>query len=783
MSRPLLLCAVALLLLPQAILAEDKGITEHKDITEDRGVAQDTGVLPHGAAPPPVAFPHFPSRLHTVVWRNWNLVPTARLAATLHATPPQIEAVAASLGLPANRPVSDRYQGHIYKTILRRNWHLLPYDQLLTLLDMPAEELAVLLYEDDFLWIKFGSLKPACAAVVYAPPDDAATARAAEIAATVRRHFGNALADRGEPRFAFIDDLAAPPTDTPAPTATQAAAAQTTSDDGPRFLYSYVAVFGDPLLEPEIDPFPDGLLARLAARGVNGVWLHVVLRQLAPGGEAFPEFGDDHARRLESLRALVARGKRHGIDVYLYLNEPRAMPHAFFANRPELAGVREQQLTALCTSQPQTLAWMRAALTHVFTAVPDLGGVFTITASENLTSCASHGHQADCPHCRDRSAAAMIAEVNAAIEAGVHAAQPAAKVIVWDWGWNAHGDAADHIALLPDDVWLMSVSEWDLPIERGGIQSSVGEYALSAVGPGPRAVRHWALAKARGLKTVAKIAVNNTWELSAVPWLPVPGLVAEHVHNLADANVDGLMLSWSLGGYPSPNLDIASRLDRDHAADPATVLSAVARERYGAAAAPQVVAAWTTFGKAFRQFPYHIRVLYVAPQQYGPANLLWEQPTGYAATMVGFPYDDLTGWRGPYPADVFAGQFEQVASGWQEGLEQLQAAGGTAAASPETRPEQRRALARDCGLAEAAGLHFASTAAQARFIIQRDASAAAVPDAAAQTKLLDAEIAAARRLYALTTADSRIGFEASNGCYYVPLDLIEKVICCEFLKK
>ena len=34
----------------------------------------------------------------------------------------------------------------------------------------------------------------------------------------------------------------------------------------------------------------------------------------------------------------------------------------------------------------------------------------------------------------------------------------------------------------------MSVSEWDKPIERGGIKTKVGEYSISAVGPGPRAI-------------------------------------------------------------------------------------------------------------------------------------------------------------------------------------------------------------------------------------------------------------------------------------------------------
>ena len=46
--------------------------------------------------------------------------------------------------------------------------------------------------------------------------------------------------------------------------------------------YSYFALCGDPLLDPALDPYPDGLLARLAAAGENAVWLHVELSQLAP---------------------------------------------------------------------------------------------------------------------------------------------------------------------------------------------------------------------------------------------------------------------------------------------------------------------------------------------------------------------------------------------------------------------------------------------------------------------------------------------------------------------
>ena len=80
--------------------------------------------------------------------------------------------------------------------------------------------------------------------------------------------------------------------------------------------------------------------------------------------------------------------------------------------------------------------------------------------------------------------------MNATIAAGVHRGNPKAKVIAWDWGWQNFGDApAKMIAAQPRDAWLMSVSEWDLPIAPGGVKTAIGEYALSAVGPGPRATR------------------------------------------------------------------------------------------------------------------------------------------------------------------------------------------------------------------------------------------------------------------------------------------------------
>jgi len=740
----------------------------------------DISVLPTGSSPAPIEFKHFPDRLHTFVWRNWEMVTLERMAEVLGTTPQKVRQVGESMGLPPHRTPPAEYQQRGYITVIRRNWHLLPYEQLLTLLGWDAEKLAFTLREDDFLWVKLGNLKPACPTLRYAEPNEVVVKRCEQIKALVSAHFAAEFAKPAVPRFDFIRSEFRLQAGKTSPTRVNAEL----RTGKIRFLYSYCGMFGDPLLTPELDPYPEGLLQRLSDLGVNGVWLHVVLRQLAPGS-IFPEFGAGHERRIANLRRLVERAKKYGIDIYLYMNEPRAMEASFFQGRDNIKGVQEANFYTMCTSASEVRQWLTDSLTYVFKEVPGLGGVFTITASENLTNCYSHSRTAaGCPRCSKRSGAQVIAEVNKAIAAGVWAGSPKARVIVWDWGWPDASDAKQSnagwteqiINALPDNVYLMSVSEWSKPITRGGVATTVGEYSISTVGPGPRATKHWALAKKRGLKTLAKIQANCTWELSAVPYLPAMNLVAQHCANLADADIDGLMLSWSVGGYPSPNLQLVRCFDAEPRPTVEQALAKVAEARYGPDAAPSVLKAWSRFSTAFTEYPFHGSLVYNGPMQCAPANLLYPQPTKYRATMVGFPYDDLDGWRAVYPAQVLAGQFEKIATGWDEGLSLLHAA------------VEKANLREDAGLAEAAGLHFRSTASQIRFILARNALRSgslmgqerqAQIDGLKQT--VTTEIQTAERLFTLVGRDSRIGFEASNHYYYLPLDLVEKVINCDYV--
>ncbi len=833
-----------------------------------------------GAAP--VEEPHFPSRLHLYVWRNWELANTAEIARVVGATEADVLRLGESMGLPEKRALNPDQLRRLYVTVIRQNWHVLPESQIIRLLGWDRERFEFTLKEDDFLDVKLGP-KPECPELRYAPPSAREREAAARLKGIVREAFGAAMGLRGEECFDFIRELSGrsfAPLREPglAPTAgeidltrgwevaqpegailreaaarfreylTSAMGARlgggrairlavdparvdaaesfeietgegevriTGGDESgvlqgiyflqdamerrgapflapgkaarrcawnPRYLYSYFALYGDPLVETDIDPLPDGYLEKLARVGINGVWMQAVLNTLAPS-RTFPEFGANCELRLKNLDRLAERARRFGMKLYLYLNEPRAMREEFFARHPEMRGSSSKGLHAICTSVPEVREWIADTLAHVFRAAPGLGGVFSISSSENFTNCFSHGGSwgvaapvaKGCPRCSQRKSWEVFAELLTTFRDGVRRSSKSAEVIAWDWGWTEEL-SANLIPLLPRDVRTMSISEWFQPVERGGVRTRVGEYSISVVGPGPRATTNWKLARSRGIRPMAKLQFNNTWEISATPYIPVPHLIVEHCRRLAGAGVTGIMPSWTCGGYPSPNLAAAKAWYFEPRRTNDEILADVARQRYGESAAPLLVEAWRKFSEAFTEFPYGVAV-YTIPTQHGPANLLRLRRSGRRASMILYPSDDLKAWCGAYPPEVVLSQFRRMAKGWEEGLKALEAAGAKAG---KTRG---RLAACDREIAATCLHHFQSVANQVEFYLLR-----ARMDAAdgAERKATLARMAAiardeetiARRQFHPARQNSLIAYEASNHYYYRPLDLVEKVFNC-----
>lgn len=726
---------------------------------------------------------HFPNALYALVWRNWGLVPLERMARTVGATPAQLQSIATFMGLATVDEVTTDQWERSYLTVIRRNWHLLPTEQLQELLGWDAQKLDFTLKEDDFFYVKLGNLKPDCPPVNYAELAVLSAADERSFTTLLKAAFPNGLPTEQMPYFRFVKELSTPVGKRPAKSG-----GAIEGGFSPRIAYPYFALFGDPLLDPEIDSYPDAYLERLAASGVDSIWIHIVLSKLTPFPWD-PSLSTHWEQRLANLDALTRRVRKHGMGIYLYLNEPRHQPEAFFEQYPELRG----QGTALCTSQPAVQQYLENAIATIIERAPQLAGFFSITASENPTHCWSHGQGDKCPRCAPLGPQKVVSTLNNLYSRGIARGYASAvasgkggvaeghpKLIVWDWGW-ADGWAAGIVPeLTTDHTLLMSVSEWELEIERGGVSSRVGEYSISSIGPGPRARNHWKIAKDHGLKTMAKIQANNTWETAAVPYIPAVYNVAKHIENLRHEGVEGLMLSWTLGGYPSPNLEVASLMGSDRNIPVEEAVRTVALHRFGKAA-DAIVRAWQDFSMHFSKFPYHIGVVYNAPLQCGPSNLLWPEPTGYAATMVGLPYDDVATWCAIYPPAVFAGLFRDMGQSFACILRQLDGDCTALDLSHETR----QAVLLERNIIETISIHYQSIANQVDFITLREEATAMESDRGTivrkLSEVLNHEIVLARRMSALQISDSRLGFEASNHYFYTPADSYEKVLNCQDL--
>lgn len=710
-------------------------------------------ILPVGKQKQALGFRHFPSTWQAVLWRNWGIIPLPRLANVLKCTQEELLQAGAQLGLEPDDSLCELWLQRGYQTIIRQNWHLLSYEQLLLALDWTAEKLEYILREDDFLWHKMGHFKPQLNPPQYSQLDETQLIKTGKLKKW-RQEAVARLPKREENPFDFLhksykENISLPP-----------------PGEGLRLIYSYSALYGDPLLDEEADPYPEQLLADYAASGINAVWMQAVLYSLVPWfGQS--DYSKDCEKRLQNLQKLVRRLQKHGLKLILYLNEPRAMPSQFFEMHPAWRGSASNtnmDMYAICTSNPEVLSMLSKGLEELFSKVPELGGVFCITMSENLTNCISKtpsDSKPDCPLCAERKAPELIAEILQAIEQGVHKASPRAEVIAWSWAWPPEWDE-ELVAAFPPNVKLQMVSETGVETSCcGGIRGSVIDYSISKPGPGPVFVRLVEKARKKGIPVIAKVQLNNTWENSAVPYIPVPGLVEEHLNNLRKLGVDDFMASWTLGGYPGGNLPLLSMSKEE-----------LMQQKFGMAA-EEISKACSFFDQAFRHFPFNLTAqVYTAPQNFGPVNLLFTQETGYKATMVGFPYDDIFTWSGNdfYPGQRFEEAFGKLAELWQVGMNVLQDA------QKKMPPDKMPAYLDLWHVAQGCSCHFMSTWLQIMFVRRRK-----IGDRAGMLTALQGELEQSQLLLELCRLDSRIGFEASNHYYYNENTLLEKILNCQQL--
>ena len=689
----------------------------------------------------------FPTKWQAVLFHNYGFVPAADLARVLGCEEKALEEERARLGLEY-APFQPVWRKKGYITLIRNNWFLLPYEQICDLLGIKEDRLDFILRNDDFLWVKLGD-KPYCEKVCYTPLTKEQIEKTNALAKQIKEY----VRPQGMQPFEFFKKG-------------KNTVSTRTYLIGKRIVHGYLSPCGDAFIEDSVGYMPDELLEEYASRGINGVWLHGVLSALSP--YPFDEsLSKDYPLRRKNMQALIDRCAKYGIKLYLYLNEPRALPENKFGKYAHLIGRKEDGYAALCFEQKETREYLYNAVKDLLCGVQGLGGIITITMSENLTHCNYRQHT-NCPVCKNIPPEKSASAVNNVIQKAIRDSGKDVELIANLWGWSPFTGWTEEqtlrgVEMLDKDISVLCVSEYDLDIEKGGVKSKIIDYSIS--NPGPSEITKKTLKKAgeRGNKTYAKIQTNNSWECSAVPYLPVFDLLYEHLKNLSQIGVKDYMLTWTLGGYPSPMLSMVASYAQD---SKSFNLDKWYQEEYGDDC-KLVKKAVGHFCEGFKDYPFSIDGLYFSPKTLGSANLWSLEKQEKRSTMVCYAYDDFENWTQPYPVDIYLSQYEKLLLEWKKGLDIL-----------------HRDLAGKFGelttFAKAAFAHFKADYLQTKFaMLKRDKE----KNRAALKGLLQEEKSNAEMLLSLLYEDGRIGFEASNHYYYTDRNLVEKIILMDQLSE
>lgn len=531
-----------------------------------------------------------------------------------------------------------------------------------------------------------------------------------------------------------------------------------------RIIYSFCGLYSDVLDAPNSVSFPEELLKEYAKRGINGVWIQAVLYKLVPF-KYDESLSEGWEARIKNLNNLIKRAQRYGIKVYLYINEPRAMPDSFFEKFPHLKGhISDGFGTSMCTSLKEVQDYVHDAFVKLTQMTPGLGGYWNICMSENLTHCYSRTTcTTNCPRCAQREAYEVAAEITTVMANAVHSVDKNVKFFVHTWAFSQLGEdgAEKFLKSVPKDVIIVAVSEKGVPFDVGGVPSQVDDYSMSHIGPGEWAKSIWQAAREAGSETCAKIQVNTTWECSTAPFLPVYDLVLEHLDSLLKEDTEHLYLSWTLGGYMSDNLNIASSyFFKDEENKDTDTYTDVLKTQYGAHY-ETVKKAATYFSEGFREYPFCIDHIYFGPSNMGCANIFFEKPSNMTATMTAFPYDDTKTWGDKFSVDIMISQYEKLCANWEKGLEII----------------KDMPVCEFCDMAYYGYSLFRSSLNQLRYYKNRDENGCGY-----DTKdIIKAEMNLTKDVYKIAVRNCAIGYEAANHYYVSKTMLAEKLVQCDYI--
>ena len=534
----------------------------------------------------------------------------------------------------------------------------------------------------------------------------------------------------------------------------------------------------------DIDYYPEEYLSRLAHEGVNGLWLTITFREICDTTvrKAVPEA----ARRIAKLRTTVERCRRYGIKTWVFCIEP-----AFWSaskGNPVPPGCEElvgpgfsiekngMDMQSFCVNSDKAKQYLYECTHSLFSAVPNLGGMITISHGERMTSCLSRVSNQDdngtipCEKYCGKSIGEILAEVLGSLKKGMTDANPKAELISWLYMPQAD-QRAGWITQMPsrltEDIALAFNFESGVTKMQLGSVRAGGDYWLSAVGPSDRFALMAEAAKGH-CQFAAKLQVACSHECATVPYIPAPGILYRKYRKMKALGVQHVMQCWYFGNYPGLMNEAAGKLAyEDFSRGEDAFLEELAKPEWGKDW-PHAVEAWKHFADGYSNYPLDIQFQYYGPMHDGPVwplhLKLAMKPLTRSWKPETFPSGDAVGeCMKHFELNEVAELTGIMSREWRKGMEELRKA-----------PVLSHEL--EFTLAEALDIQFRSGHNILRYYAMRGALLDAPADAAVllgrMKSIVEEEIENSLRLAELCEQDHRLGYHSEAEVYkYFPAKL------------
>lgn len=421
-------------------------------------------------------------------------------------------------------------------------------------------------------------------------------------------------------------------------------------------------------LADDVDYYPDAYLARLKREGMNGVWITVEFRDLAE--TSFTKRRPDAMRKLAKLRRTVAKCAKYGVKVWLFAIEPHRLilPDPLYdEHRKDLVSWEypdfcqsHGKVALMCPSLAGTRRYLEESVRDIFTQVPGLGGLINISHGERRTTCLSlHPRVPEdipnmgvdpkwCPLCGKLEPWQIHAQTLGAMEKGLHAAAPEAKLISWIYHSPTEPYRSEWVYDLPKHVPPGVVFQYNFEAGTVTRQEDVwragGDYWIAQPGPSFTFARLAESARAAGTEISAKIQTGNSHEIATVPFVPVPGLLHRKYREMRKLGVSNVMQCWFFGCYPGVMNEAAGLLSY---VDPLSIgeaefLRRLAAPKWGADA-EAVAGLWKGLGDAYANYPFSNVMQYYGPFHAGVTWPLYADISFENLNPTWLPYTKAVG--------------------------------------------------------------------------------------------------------------------------------------------